>query len=126
MEALKGLYAKLRLRVNESKSAVARVQDRKFLGYSFWIAKGNEVKIRVAPKALEKMKERVRQITRRSGGRSLKMVISDLRQYLPGWKEYFPQRQKSVGFAISALPMQPSALVTERQTESRLQAPNCG
>jgi len=89
MEALKGLYAKLRLKVNESKSAVARVQDRKFLGYSFLIVKGNEVKIRVAPKALEKMKDRIRQITRRSGGRSMKMVISELRQYLPGWKQYF-------------------------------------
>lgn len=89
MEALKGLYAKLRLKVNESKSAVARVQDRKFLGYSFWMAKGNEVKIRIAPKALKKMKDRIRHITRRCGGRSMKMVFSELRQYLPGWKEYF-------------------------------------
>ena len=88
MEALKGLYAKLRLKVNESKSAVARIQDRKFLGYSFWIAKG-EVKIRVAPKALKKMKDRIRQITRRSGGKSMKMVIAELRRYLPGWKKYF-------------------------------------
>lgn len=89
MEALKSLYAKLRLRVNESKSAVARVQDRKFLGYSFWVAKGDAVKIRVAPKALKKMKDRIRQITRRSGGKSMKMVIWELQRYLPGWKEYF-------------------------------------
>lgn len=89
MEALKGLYAKLRLKVNESKSAVAHVWDRKFLGYSFWVAKGGEVKMRVAPKALKRMKDRIRQITRRSGGKSMKMVISELRQYLPGWKEYF-------------------------------------
>lgn len=89
MEALKGLYAKLRLKVNESKSAVARIQDRKFLGYSFLIAKGNEVKIRVAPKALKKMKDRIRQITRRVGGKSMKMVIAELRRYLRGWKEYF-------------------------------------
>lgn len=89
MEALKDLYAKLRLKVNEAKSAVAYIQDRKFLGYSFWVAKGGEVKIRVAPKALKKMKDRIRQITRRIGGKSIKMVISELRQYLTGWKEYF-------------------------------------
>ena len=52
MEALRGLYAKLRLRVNEAKSAVARPQDRKFLGYSFWVAPGKVIKRRVAPKAL--------------------------------------------------------------------------
>jgi group II intron reverse transcriptase/maturase len=89
MEALKGLYAKLRLKVNESKSAVARVWDRKFLGYSFWVGKGGEVKMRVSPKALKKMKDRIRQITSRSGGKSMKMVIAGLRQYLPGWKVYF-------------------------------------
>ena len=53
MEALRSLYAGLRLKVNESKSAVARFRDRKFLGYSFWVAKGGEVKMRVAPKALQ-------------------------------------------------------------------------
>ena len=89
MEALKSLYAGLRLKVNESKSAVARVWGRKFLGYSFWVAKGGEVKMRVAPRALMKMKYRVRKITSRSGGKSLKMVIRELRSYLPGWKEYF-------------------------------------
>lgn len=52
MEALRRLFTKLRLRVNESKSAVARPQDRKFLGYSFWYAKGSEVKRRVARQAL--------------------------------------------------------------------------
>src|SRR4029077_15635172 len=57
MEALRGLYAKLRLRVNETKSAVARPQDRKFLGYSFWIGPGRTIKRRVAPKALATMKE---------------------------------------------------------------------
>lgn len=89
MEALKDLYAGLKLKVNESKSAVARVWDRKFLGYSFRIAKGGEVKTRVAPKSLKKMKDRIREITSRTGGKSMKMVISELRSYLPGWKEYF-------------------------------------
>ena len=89
MGALRGLYANLRLRINESKSAVARPWVRKFLGYSFWVAKGREIKRRVAPKALEAMKERVRQITDRNGGASLTSVVSDLKTYLPGWKNYY-------------------------------------
>lgn len=89
MEALRRLFAKLRLRVNESKSAVARPQDRKFLGYSFWYAKGGEVKRRVASKALVTMKDRVRDITKRSGGRSISSVVRELRGYLVGWKNYF-------------------------------------
>jgi len=89
MQTLRRLYAHLRLQINESKSAVARPQDRNFLGYSFWDAEGGEVKRRVAPKALEAMKARVRQITGRTRGRSLKVVVAELRSYLPGWREYF-------------------------------------
>lgn len=89
MESLRRLYAGLRLRVNETKSAVALVWRRKFLGYSFWVAKGGEVRGRVASKSLEAMKDRVRRITSRNGGRSLKSVTAELRSYLTGWKEYF-------------------------------------
>lgn len=89
METLRRLYARLRLRVNEAKSAVARPQDRKFLGYSFWYARGGVVRRRVAPKALAAMKERVREITARNGGRSTERVIAELRAYLVGWKAYF-------------------------------------
>ena len=89
MAALRRRFAKLRLRVNESKSAVARPWDRKFLGYSFWVAKGREVKRRVASKALAAMKDRVRDITKRSGGRSITAVVGELRSYLVGWKNYF-------------------------------------
>ena len=89
METLRRLYARLRLRVNEAKSAVARPQDRKFLGYSFWVAPGRMAKRRVAPKALAAMKDRVRQITARNGGRSMDRVIGELRSYLTGWKTYF-------------------------------------
>jgi RNA-directed DNA polymerase len=89
METLRRLYARLRLRVNEAKSAVARPQDRKFLGYSFWYARGGAVRCRVAPKALAAMKERVREITARNGGRSMERVIAELRTYLVGWKAYF-------------------------------------
>ena len=89
METLRRLYAELRLRVNETKSAVARPHERKFLGYTFWYAKGGEVKRRVAPKALEAMRVRVRELTGRSRGRSLAAVAADLRAYLRGWKAYF-------------------------------------
>jgi group II intron reverse transcriptase/maturase len=89
LERLRRLFAKLRLKVNEDKSAVARAWDRKFLGYSFWVGKGREVRRRVAPKALTDFKERIRQITGRNGGRSLGKVVEELRAYLLGWKAYF-------------------------------------
>jgi RNA-directed DNA polymerase len=82
-------YARLRLRINEEKSAVARAWTRKFLGYSYWVAPGGTVSCRVAPKALEELKHRIRRITRRSGGRSLEQIVTELRPYLLGWKSYF-------------------------------------
>jgi group II intron reverse transcriptase/maturase len=88
MALLRRCYTKLRLKVNETKSAVASVTGRKFLGYSFWFAKEG-VKRKVATKALAAFKQRVRQLTRRSGGRSMKEVIERLRSYLLGWKAYF-------------------------------------
>jgi len=89
LETLRRLYARLRLRINEEKSAVAKPWGRKFLGYSFWVAPGRTVKRRVAAKALATMKERVRRITARNGGRSIRQVVEELRRYLVGWREYF-------------------------------------
>ena len=89
MATLKRLFARLRLQVNDAKSAVARVWERKFLGYSFWVAKGRVIRPRVAPAALAEMKARVRVITSRTGGRSMKAVVAELRSYLTGWKLYF-------------------------------------
>lgn len=89
MGELTQLYAKLKLTINPAKSAVARAWERSFLGYSFWVAPGKQIKRRVAPKALETMKERVRDLTSRNGGRSLGMVCAELRSYLVGWKAYF-------------------------------------
>jgi hypothetical protein len=77
------------LGINEDKSAVARVWDRKFLGYSFWVAPGRKVKLRVAGQTLREFKERARQITSRTGGRSAEQVAGELRTYLLGWKQYF-------------------------------------
>jgi group II intron reverse transcriptase/maturase len=89
MELLRRLYARLRLRVNEAKSAVDLATKRKILGYSFWMAVGRTVRRRVAGKALATMKEQVRFITKRTGGRSIEQVCGRLRSYLLGWKEYF-------------------------------------
>ena len=89
LEHLRGQYGKLHLRINESESAVAPVWDRAFLGYSMWVAPGKVVRLRVAKKALDKMKGRVRQITGRQGGRSMTAVIGELRSYLVGWRNYF-------------------------------------
>jgi len=90
MGLLRRWYARLRLKVNETKSAVASVFDeRKFLGYSFWTTWKGETKRAVAYNALAAFKQRVRQLTRRSGGRSMQQVVDRLRAYLLGWKGYF-------------------------------------
>ena len=89
MASLRRLYAGLKLRVNEAKSRVARATARKFLGFSFRIAPGRKVKRRVAPEAIKRMKETVREITRRSAGRSLAQVCETLGAYLAGWKACF-------------------------------------
>lgn len=89
MALLRRLYAKLHLTVNEAKSAVAGVFGRKFLGYCLWVAPKGEIRRAVAAKARTTFKQRVRQLTRRSGGRSMSEVIERLRRYLLGWKAYF-------------------------------------
>lgn len=89
MRSLVQLLARLRLCVNASKSAVDRALNRPFLGVAFWVSRGRKVCVRVAPKALAKMKTRVRQLTRRSRGRSLSEVAETLRAYLVGWRGYF-------------------------------------
>jgi RNA-directed DNA polymerase len=89
MALLRRLYGKLRLTVNETKSAVASVFGRKFLGYSFWVAPGGVIKRRVAAKPMATFKQRIRQLTRRNGGRSLQDVVERLRTYVLGWKGYF-------------------------------------
>jgi RNA-directed DNA polymerase len=89
MALLRKLYAGLKLQTNEAKSAVASAFGRKFLGYALWVAKGKEVKCKVAEKPMHNFKARIRQLTRRSGGRSMEQVVEKLRPYLLGWKAYF-------------------------------------
>ena len=88
MEGVKQfLTKKLKLKVNESKSAVARPKDRKFLGFSFtW---GESAKRRIAPQAILRFKERIRELTWRTRGISIERMIEELRRYMIGWRGYF-------------------------------------
>jgi len=81
------IMQELKLKVNEAKSAVARPQERKFLGFSFTV--GPEVKRVIAPKALDRFKQRIREITRRAKGVSMKTTIEELAPYMRGWRGYF-------------------------------------
>jgi RNA-directed DNA polymerase len=78
---------KLKLKVNEAKSAVARPQERKFLGFSF--AASPDTKRTIAPKSLERFKQRIRAITRRAKGVSIKTTMEELVPYMRGWRSYF-------------------------------------
>ncbi|UJP01987.1 MAG: group II intron reverse transcriptase/maturase [Nitrosomonas sp.] len=89
LRALRGCYAKPALKVNESKTAVAKVWGRKFLGYCLYATPKGEVKLAVADQAMYKLRERIRQITRRLKGRSLKQISVELRDYVTGWRSYF-------------------------------------
>jgi RNA-directed DNA polymerase len=81
------LRRRLKLKVNEAKSAVARPQERKFLGFSF--TGGAEVKRRIAPNALLRCKQRVRELTCRTRGISLEPMTKELTSYLRGWQSSF-------------------------------------
>lgn len=85
------LPTKLKLKGNEPKSAVARPWERKFLGFSFTAAR--EPKRRIAPKALGRFQERVRELTRRTRGVSIARMAEGLTRYLRGWLGYFGKGQ---------------------------------
>ena len=81
------LTRRLKLKVNEAKSAVARPVERKFLGFSF--SNNKEPKRRIAPKALLRCKQKIRELTQRTRGISLEQMTKELAAYLRGWKSYF-------------------------------------
>jgi RNA-directed DNA polymerase len=89
LEALRGCYARLALKVNESKTAVGPVWGRKFLGYCFRAAAKGQVMCSVATEALARLRERLRAITQRQRGRSMGQVVDELGSFVPGWKAYF-------------------------------------
>ena len=81
------LERRLKLRINGAKSAVAPPSRRKFLGFSF--TGGATPKRRIAPQALARFKERVRETTRRTRGARLEKIVEELSRYLIGWRGYF-------------------------------------
>ena len=83
----KFLEKRLKLRINKAKSAVAKPSVRKFLGFSF--TSGREPRRRIAPQAIARFKARVRELTRRTRGRSLAQTSKELSTYLVGWRGYF-------------------------------------
>ncbi|MFQ5530500.1 MAG: group II intron reverse transcriptase/maturase [Gemmatimonadota bacterium] len=89
LRGMRKLYQRLHLKVNEAKTAVTCAFGRKFLGYCLWLGPVGDVRRAVAGEAIKAFKRRIRQITRRTCGRSLSEVTTELRRYLPGWKEYF-------------------------------------
>ncbi len=84
--ACRFLTTKLRLKVNESKSAVARPEERKFLGFRIT---NDGSQRQIAPKAIERFKARIRELTCRTRGVSLSKLIEPLARYLIGWRGYF-------------------------------------
>ena len=86
------LSHKLKLKVNAKKSAVARPETRKFLGYSF--IRGRKVWCVVSPESIKRFKMRIRALTGRNTGRSLEQLTQPLRRYLTGWKSYYGLNQR--------------------------------
>jgi len=80
------LTEKLKLKVNESKSAVAQPEERKLLGFTI---SNDGAERRIAPKALNKFKVKIRDMTSRTRGCSLEQIVGDLSPYLIGWRGYF-------------------------------------
>jgi RNA-directed DNA polymerase len=88
MESIKRFITKrLKLQVNETKSAVAKPQVRKFLGFRF--SAGPEIRRTIAPKAIDRFKERIREITGYTKGASLEQTMARLAPYMIGWRAYF-------------------------------------
>ena len=78
---------RLKLKVNQAKSAVARPGQRKFLGFSF--TSERKPRRRIAPKAIVRFKERIREQTYRTRGISLTQMVKEIATYLRGWLGYF-------------------------------------
>src|SRR3990172_6070204 len=81
------LEKKLKLKVNEEKSAVDLPKNRKILGFSFMF--GDQAKVRLAPKTIMKLKDKIRKLTKRSSGQSMEQRLEKLNAYLKGWIGYF-------------------------------------
>lgn len=88
MDSMRKELTRLRLRINEVKSAVDRPWNRRFLGFTFR-DRGARTRRRVSPRAVEKAKDRIRELTNRNRGASMTTVVKELTLYLRGWRQYF-------------------------------------
>ena len=86
MESIRRQLERLRLRINEAKSAIDRPWNRRFLGFSFRV---QQARRRASPRSLEKLKNRIRELTRPSRGVSFDRVLTEVSRYLKGWTNYF-------------------------------------
>lgn len=82
------IEGKLFLKVNREKTKVAHVNHVKFLGYSFYIYKG-EGRLRIHPKSIQKLKDKIREVTGRSNGMGIEERRTKLNQVVRGWTNYF-------------------------------------
>jgi RNA-directed DNA polymerase len=101
LQALRRCYARLSLKVNEAKTAVAPVWGRKFLGYCLHRGPQGQVKLAVSVQALVKARVRLREITKRNRGRSMDWIVRELQVYVRGWRAYFRLTQEPM--ALDAL-----------------------
>ncbi len=83
----KFLGEKLRLKVNEQKSAVGRPWEENILGFTY--TRQKQPRRRIAPSALKRVKERIRQVTSRKRGSHLEDIVEELKIYMRGWLGYF-------------------------------------
>lgn len=88
-QATKVLEGRLSLRVNQDKSVINPANVATLLGFGFYFAKGGVVKVRIAPKAFTRMKDRIRALTSRKWSVSMDYRIEQLNRYVRGWMGYF-------------------------------------
>jgi len=94
MERLRALFSSLRLQINEEKSAVAHVRTRSFLGFTLDYEPGRKGEsARLSSKSLKRFKDRVREETKPTRGRSIEQIVWGLREWLPGWRAYFAVKE---------------------------------
>ena len=97
------LERRLRLRVNAAKSAVADPSSRHFLGYRLHLRRDGQVDILLSERSVKRLRERIRELTPRAGGRSLKAVIAGVNRYLAGWMGHFGVCTRGVRWVVKEI-----------------------
>jgi len=101
---LRVLFSSLRLQINEEKSAVAHVRTRKLLGFTMDYEAGRKGEsARISSQSLTRFKDRVREETKPTRGRSIEQVVEGLKEWMPGWRGYFGVRECETKEVFNAL-----------------------